>query len=110
MASDSLSPWHVVNVFADFLLQSPSQAAESINKVSVLLPTSDVDERFLPLLRRLSTGDWFTSRTSACALFAPAYPKAGNEAQVEMRRLFGDLCGDDTPMVRRAAAKSLGVS
>jgi serine/threonine-protein phosphatase 2A regulatory subunit A len=28
----------------------------------------------------------------------------------EMRRLFGELCMDDTPMVRRAAAKALGVS
>lgn len=87
-----------------------SQAAESINKMVVLLSQSDIDTHFIPLLKRLSQGDWFTSRTSACALYATAYPKASTSAQSEMRKMFADLCHDDTPMVRRAAAKALGVS
>lgn len=69
-----------------------------------------MDQHFLPLLTRLATGDWFTSRTSACALFAAAYPTASTETQTEMRRMFAALVSDDTPMVRRAAAKALGVS
>jgi hypothetical protein len=76
----------------------------------VLLSQSDIDTHFIPLLKRLSQGDWFTSRTSACALYATAYPKAAPQAQTEMRKMFADLCHDDTPMVRRAAAKALGVS
>lgn len=64
----------------------------------------------MPLLRRLCQGDWFTSRTSACALFAAPYPTATVETQGEMRRMFAALAADDTPMVRRAAAKALGVS
>lgn len=87
-----------------------SQAAESINKMVVLLSQSDIDTHFIPLLKRLSQGDWFTSRTSACALYATAYPRASPSAQSEMRKMFADLCHDDTPMVRRAAAKALGVS
>lgn len=86
------------------------KAAESISKVSVLLDSAAIEQHFLPLLRRLSTGDWFTSRTSACALFAAPYPNAAKEGQDEMRRMFVALGGDDTPMVRRAAAKALGVS
>jgi serine/threonine-protein phosphatase 2A regulatory subunit A len=86
------------------------QAAESINKMVVLLSQSDIDTHFIPLLKRLSQGDWFTSRTSACALYATAYPRASPSAQSEMRKMFSDLCHDDTPMVRRAAAKALGVS
>jgi serine/threonine-protein phosphatase 2A regulatory subunit A len=43
-------------------------------------------------------------------MFAAAYPGMGAEAQTEMRTMFTTLCNDDTPMVRRAAAKALGVS
>jgi len=84
------------------------QAAASIAAISTLLSPASLQQHFLPLLRRLSQGDWFTSRTSACALYAPAYPVATEEGKKEMRRLFGELCMDDTPMVRRAAAKALG--
>lgn len=63
----------------------------------------------MPVLQRLSTGDWFTSRTSACALYASPYPQASESVQGELRKMFATLCADDTPMVRRAAAKALGV-
>lgn len=85
-----------------------SKASESVNKIVSVMPSSQVDDHFMPMLRRLSTGDWFTSRTSACDLYATAYPKSSPESQKEMRKLFADLCNDDTPMVRRAAAKALG--
>lgn len=42
-------------------------------------------------------------------MFAAAYPGMGTEAQAELRTMFTALCNDDTPMVRRAAAKALGV-
>ncbi|KAI9638176.1 armadillo-type protein [Dioszegia hungarica] len=84
------------------------KAAESISKITVLLSAPVLDQHFLPLLRRLCQGDWFTSRTSACALFAAPYPTAAPETQTEMRRMFATLVSDDTPMVRRAAAKALG--
>lgn len=84
------------------------KAAESISSIASVLSPQHIDEYFIPLLSRLSNGDWFTSRTSACALFAAAYPTASAEAQEEMRRLFASLVADDTPMVRRAAARALG--
>lgn len=61
------------------------------------------------LITRLASGDWFTSRTSACSLFSVAYPKVSDDVKKELRRLFVQLCKDDTPMVRRAAAANLGV-
>lgn len=85
------------------------KAAESISKISVLLSAQDLEQYFLPIVKRLATGEWFTSRTSACALFGTPYPNASSSSQEEMRKLFGALCHDDTPMVRRAAAKALGV-
>ncbi|GAA93463.1 uncharacterized protein L969DRAFT_86165 [Mixia osmundae IAM 14324] len=84
------------------------KAAESINKIAKILSQPQIEEHYLPLLRRLSTGDWFTSRTSATALYGSAYPKATTTIQDEMRKMFSSLCTDETPMVRRAAAKEYG--
>merc|ERR1711916_237688 len=47
------------------------------------------------------------SRTSACGLFAVAYPSLPGEHQADLRALFNQLCHDDTPMVRRAASSSV---
>ena len=64
----------------------------------------------LPILLCLGPGEWFTSRTSACGLFAVAYAKGTEQTKQDLRVLYKSLCGDDTPMVRRAAASKLGVS
>jgi serine/threonine-protein phosphatase 2A regulatory subunit A len=87
----------------------PPKAAESINKISPLLTVAQIEEHYLPLLRRLSEGEWFTARTSSTALYASIYTRATEAAREEMRRMFAKLCADETPMVRRAAAKELGV-
>lgn len=60
------------------------------------------------LPQRLAQGEWFTSRVSACGLFAVAYPRATPAQRTELRSLFATLCHDETPMVRRAAAQKLG--
>ena len=59
-------------------------------------------------LQRLASGEWFTSRVSACGLFATAYARASPAHKTELRQLFRNLGKDDTPMVRRAAAQRLG--
>ncbi|GAA5865455.1 hypothetical protein JCM8547_001249 [Rhodosporidiobolus lusitaniae] len=84
------------------------KAAVSANQVCELLSQEQVDEYYVPLLRRLSTGEWFTSRTSATAMYASAYPKATAPVQEDLLKMFMKLCDDDTPMARRAAAKELG--
>lgn len=77
-----------------------------MGKIAELLSQDQVDHYYLAVVRRLAGGDWFTSRASACGLFAPVYAKAG-AAQDELRKLFGTLCQDDTPMVRRPACVQL---
>jgi serine/threonine-protein phosphatase 2A regulatory subunit A len=79
-------------------------------KVCEVLTQQQVEEFFVPLVKRLSSGNWFTSRTSACGLYSSAYSRSGPATQEELRRMFGQLCRDDTPMVRRAAATHLAVS
>ena len=77
--------------------------------MAVVLNQAQVEQFYIPLVQRLSRGEWFTSRTSACALYAPVYDKVSPQIQDELRRGFSQLGSDDTPMVRRAAAKWLGV-
>ncbi|KAI6162199.1 armadillo-type protein [Pisolithus thermaeus] len=84
------------------------KAAESIAKIAGVLSPLQVEEYYIPLLKRLSQGEWFTSRTSSAALYAPVYQKVSPALQEELRKGFAALGADDTPMVRRAAARSLG--
>jgi len=84
------------------------KAAESITKVAAVLSQSQMEEYYIPLVKRLSQGEWFTSRTSSAALYAAVYPKVSTAIQDDLRKAFFALASDDTPMVRRAAAKWLG--
>ncbi|KAF9241372.1 armadillo-type protein [Melanogaster broomeanus] len=84
------------------------KAAESISKVAGVLSTAQIEEYYIPLIKRLSQGEWFTSRTSSAALYSPVYSKVSPAVQEELRKGFAALGADDTPMVRRAAARWLG--
>ncbi|KND03739.1 protein phosphatase 2A structural subunit TPD3 [Spizellomyces punctatus DAOM BR117] len=83
------------------------KAVESIAKIGVVLSQQQIEEHYIPMVKRLSIGDWFTSRTSACGLYAPIYKLSTPATQEELRRLYAQLCHDDTPMVRRAAGTHL---
>ncbi|WFD30342.1 protein phosphatase regulatory subunit Paa1 [Malassezia sp. CBS 17886] len=83
------------------------KACESINKIAATMNEQQMQDAYLPLLKRLSNGDWFTSRTSAASLFASAYDKVPLATRPEVHGMFAMLCHDDTPMVRRAAARDM---
>ncbi|KAG0150172.1 hypothetical protein CROQUDRAFT_652581 [Cronartium quercuum f. sp. fusiforme G11] len=84
------------------------KAAESATQIAAVLSSSQIEEFYVPAMKRLSVAEWFTSRSAATALYAAAYPKASDSTKDEMRRMYAALCSDETPMVRRAAAKELG--
>ncbi|XP_044732294.1 serine/threonine-protein phosphatase 2A 65 kDa regulatory subunit A alpha isoform isoform X2 [Chrysoperla carnea] len=84
------------------------KAVESLRNVAQQHSPSDLETHFVPLVQRLAAGDWFTSRTSACGLFAVCYPRVSAAVKADLRLHFRALCQDDTPMVRRAAASKLG--
>lgn len=62
------------------------KAIESASKVVAQMPPKHVEEYYIPMLKRLASGDWFTSRTSACGLFAAAYSLCNPATQDEMRK------------------------
>lgn len=72
---------------------------------------TDTFSETCPCVQRLASGDWFTARVSACGMFAVAFEKC-SPSKTELRRAlqttFSELCRDETPMVRRAAAQNLG--
>ncbi|XP_065189839.1 serine/threonine-protein phosphatase 2A 65 kDa regulatory subunit A alpha isoform-like [Sycon ciliatum] len=85
------------------------KAVESLRTIGAQHSSADVETHFVPMLRRLAQGDWFTARASACGLIKPAYVGIGQGAiRGEICTMFRGLCGDDTPMVRRAAAGRIG--
>ena len=88
------------------------KAVESACAVIKRLESVYVVEHAIPVLQALTTADWFTSRVSACGLFAATYASVSNQdttgSKRLLRHLFSTLCGDDTPMVRRSAAKHIG--
>jgi len=84
------------------------KAVESLRNISQQHSPPDLEQYFVPLVKRLASGEWFTSRTSACGLFSVCYARVSPTVKAELRTHFRSLCQDDTPMVRRAVASKLG--
>eukprot|EP00850_Spirogloea_muscicola_P022421 SM000293S10922 [mRNA] locus=s293:9990:14172:- [translate_table: standard] len=84
------------------------KAVESLGKIGLQMKERDIVNNLIPLVKRLGSGEWFTARVSACGLFHFAYPSASEAQRTELRALYGQLCHDDMPMVRRSAALNLG--
>ena len=106
------------------------KAVETMNHVvPLLMPGGEYEEGMpfallLSTSKRLAGADWFTAKISSAGIlptmyaFWNAHAKGGaagtgeggsaDEARRELRVLFKDLSEDDTPMVRRSAAKHLG--
>ncbi|TLD20253.1 hypothetical protein PspLS_08323 [Pyricularia sp. CBS 133598] len=83
------------------------KAVESLNKICAELSPKQVEEYFIPLTSRLSKADWFTSKISGCGLYTTPYSKVAPPLQEQLRRDFGHLVHDETPMVRRQSATHL---
>ncbi|ONK55023.1 uncharacterized protein A4U43_UnF8540 [Asparagus officinalis] len=84
------------------------KAVGSLCQIGGQMKESDIVDRFTPLVKRLAAGEWFTARVSSCGLFHIAYPSAPEPLKAELRSIYGQLCQDDMPMVRRSAASNLG--
>lgn len=85
------------------------KAVESACTVIRGLSSNAVIEHVLPVIQRLTQGDWFTARVSACGMYAAAYARVTDAAaRTTLRSLYATLCQDETPMVRRAASKHIG--
>jgi len=86
-------------------------AVASLVVVCPLLRKEDLVGKFIPLIKRLSGNSWFATRVSSCGMIAPAYAALSdkeNDVRTELRGIYGNLCNDETPMVRKGAYVHLG--
>lgn len=61
-----------------------------------------------PLWSRLAQASFFVSKASAATLAADLSPRLSGKLRGELRKAFaGQICTDECPIVRRAAAPSL---
>jgi len=83
------------------------QAAKCLTLIAKEMSIGEVQQYLSPFVLDLSQDQWFTGRLSACTLIPAAYrhfPK--NKAL--LKQAFFRLCADKMPLVRRAAAMSIG--
>lgn len=64
------------------------KAVESLRQIAVLHTVADLENHFVSLVIRLASGDWFTSRTSACGLFSVCYSRVNTMIKCEHQKLF----------------------
>lgn len=84
------------------------EALISMEAVLNSMTSDQLIEQYVPLLNRLATNEWFTSRMSSASLFHIGYKKLSDPLKQKCRSLFLKLCIDETPMVRRTAAINYG--
>jgi len=82
-ASVLLTPLETLATVEETMVRD--KAVESLNKVARQLSVQHLLEFYVPLIRRLASNDWFTSRISACGLFAVAYGRLPADAKAEIR-------------------------
>ena len=82
------------------------QAVVCFQEFASLDPKMNV-QPWVAICKRLAGADWFTPKVSACGVTA-ATLQLEKAPVAELLALYSDLSSDETPMVRRAAAKYIG--
>ena len=78
------------------------QAVKAVNHVTPFLGKAP---QLTAMAKRLVSADWFTPKVSAAGMCSILYQVNQDD---DLRFIYRDLCQDETPMVRRAAATHLG--
>jgi len=68
-----------------------------------------LEKEFLEMVSRLAKGDLYSWRITASQVIPVCFKRASAEMRKTLASTFFELTKDDTPMVRRSAASSLGV-
>ena len=61
------------------------KAVESLRLLAPEHSNNDLEVHFVPMVKRLAQGDWFTSRTSACGLVSVCYQRVTNSTKMDLR-------------------------
>lgn len=83
-------------------------AAKAVSAVADELTPEQYQTRMADMIGRLAQQEWFTSRISAIVLLVEAHGRLTASQQETHLGLFARLATDETPMVRRVAARFMG--
>lgn len=78
---------------------------QAVKATNHIVPYITESSPLVSMAKRLVSADWFTAKVSVAGMGPKLYEVTKDD---ELRFLYRDLCQDDTPMVRRAAAVHLG--
>jgi serine/threonine-protein phosphatase 2A regulatory subunit A len=81
------------------------EAVKATNHICPYICDAEHARSLSSMTKRLVAADWFTAKVSAAGICPTLYKTTHEE---ELRFIYRDLCQDETPMVRRAAAQHLG--
>lgn len=84
------------------------RAVESLRKISEELNGEDLEQKFVPLVFRMTESDWFIAKCSSAPLLTVCYPRVSEEIKMEIRKVYTNLCKDESPLVRRSFGSNLG--
>lgn len=62
------------------------RAIASLKKLAQELSDAAISEHFIPMVLRLTSGEWFTSRCGGCALIDTAYERASMDQKLMLRK------------------------
>lgn len=82
-------------------------AVESLNMVAQELTDEELGHIFLELIRSLSQGDWFSKKVALCGLYKSVIVRVDAGVRRDLLMLYYNLVSDESPMVRRSAARHL---
>ena len=80
---------------------------EGLRKLVPSFTDEQVQKDLIPMVVNISNGEAFQFKVSACYLIRICYPKAEKEKE-KLVNLYFKLCDDDTPIIKRTAAKEFG--
>ena len=82
-------------------------AVEGLRKLVLSFSEEQVQKDLIPMVINISNIEAFQWKVSACYLIRICYPKAGKEKE-KLVNLYFKLCEDETPIIKRTAAKEFG--
>lgn len=101
----------LLEIFESLLLAEETVVREeAVKKLSPFLASCKEDfivKRVLPLVIKLYENESFTGKVSACMMIRQIYSKSGKEKE-NLALLYSKLCDDETPLIKKTAAKELG--
>lgn len=105
---------HIVNVLPlfQFLLCVEETvvretATEGFRDTVKSFSDEQIQKDVMAMINNISSQEYFTGKVSACYLIRMCYEKAGKEKE-KLRALYFKLCDEETPLIKRSAAKEFG--